>query len=221
LALDCLRPLGQGEWALHVPLGKLYTERLVPVDAGVRQLVTRILELRALAPSSHSASCAGWLLPRSQDAGAVYRTLSNALARAAKRAGCSQRITCHQLRHTYASEMLRLGVSLPSLMQLLGHKHINMTLRYLKITQQDLWREVHQALQNTEQRHLVPRLPLPDTSSSASSDLPGIRRAVEASRHLMKTYRCQLDNEKSRRALQRLEKRLTAVIFQLDRVATP
>ena len=53
LALDCLRSLGQNQWALHVPLGKLYTERLVPLDENVRQIVTRILILRAEAPASH------------------------------------------------------------------------------------------------------------------------------------------------------------------------
>jgi integrase/recombinase XerD len=30
----------------------------------------------------------------------------------------------HQLRHTFATEMIRLGVSLPAVMQLLGHKDI-------------------------------------------------------------------------------------------------
>src|ERR1019366_2148731 len=30
LAPDCLRQLGLDQWALHVPLGKLHTERLVP-----------------------------------------------------------------------------------------------------------------------------------------------------------------------------------------------
>jgi len=32
LSLDCLRPVAPGQWALHVPLGKLHTERLVPID---------------------------------------------------------------------------------------------------------------------------------------------------------------------------------------------
>src|SRR5712691_4950987 len=45
----------------------------------------------------------------------------------------------------YASEMLRLGVSLPALMQLLGRKDIRMTLRYVQVTQQDLQREFHTA----------------------------------------------------------------------------
>ena len=36
------------------------------------------------------------------------------------------------IRHSYATEMLRLGVSLPALMQLLGHEDISMTLRYCR-----------------------------------------------------------------------------------------
>lgn len=29
---DCLRPVGPGQWGIHVPQGKLKTERWVPVD---------------------------------------------------------------------------------------------------------------------------------------------------------------------------------------------
>jgi site-specific recombinase XerD len=219
LAWDCLRPLGQDQWALHVPLGKLHTERLVPVDEDVRQIVNRILVLRAQAPAYRLAESAGWLLPRS---GGFYalQGLRHALTRAAERAGCSHRATPHQLRHTFASEMLRLGISLPALMQLLGHKDIRMTLRYLQVTQQDLQREFHLARQNAAQRHLVPKLPLPDSSSSLGSDLPGIRRALAATRHLLEMYRRQLGDEKSRHRLQRLDKRLMAVASELDRFAT-
>ena len=31
LSLDCLRATGPEQWAVHVPLGKLKTERMVPV----------------------------------------------------------------------------------------------------------------------------------------------------------------------------------------------
>jgi integrase len=43
LALDCLRQVGPDHWALHVPLGKLHTERLVPVDEDGRHIMDRIL----------------------------------------------------------------------------------------------------------------------------------------------------------------------------------
>src|SRR5260370_35725098 len=91
-------------------------------------------------------------------------------------------------RHTFATEMLRLGVSLPALMQLLGHKDISMTLRYLLVTQQDLQREFHLACQTIAQRHLIPKLALPASSLSATSNLPCIRRDLEGTRHLLYMY---------------------------------
>ncbi len=34
LSADCLRHLGGEQWTLHVPLGKMHNDRLVPVDEG-------------------------------------------------------------------------------------------------------------------------------------------------------------------------------------------
>jgi integrase len=214
LSLDCLRQLGDGQWALHVPLGKLRTERLVPVDDDGRRLVARLLSLRALAPPARLATSRGFLLPRGGDRRPLYHKLRFALAAAAQRAGCSGPVTPHRLRHTWATEMLRLGVSLPALMQLLGHKDIHMTLRYLQVTQPDLQREFHLARQNATHR-LPPRF-LPATPST---DLPGIQQALAATCHLLEMYRRQLAQEKIRRKLQRLNNRLRAVASQLDQLA--
>ena len=103
-------------------------------------------------------------------------------------------------RHTYATEMLRLGVSLPALMQLLGHKDIRMTMRYVQVTQADLQRQFHLARQNAVQLHQIPQLSIP-TSLSANADLPGIRRTLSATRHLLEMYRRQLQDETARRKL--------------------
>jgi site-specific recombinase XerD len=214
LALDCLRPLGPDQWALHVPLGKLHTERLVPVDDEVRQMVARILSLRTLA----SAPSANFLLPRRSGHDALYQTLVLALAQAAKRAGCSCRPTPHQLRHTYASEMVRLGVGLPALMQLLGHTDIRMTLRYVQVTQQDLQREFHAARQHADQLHRMPVLAAPLCAPTAN--VASIRQAIAAARHLMEMYRRQLNDEKARRQLQRLDHRLLAIVSKLEDLPT-
>ena len=117
--------------------------------------------------------------------------------------------------------MLRLGVSLPALMQLLGHKTIAMTLRYVQVTQQDLQREFHLALQNATQRHFIPKLFTPDSASAHSSGLDGVKRALGAARHLLEIHRRDLTDKKSQRHLQRLENRLVAVAFELDRLDTP
>jgi hypothetical protein len=148
----------------------------------------------------------------------LYQTLSLALAEAAQQAGCSCPVTPHRLRHTFASEMLRLGVSLPALMQLLGHKDIRMTLRYVQVTQQDLQREFHAARQRAAQPHRVPVLAAPNCAPTA--DLPGIHQALAATRHLLEMYRRGLSDENTRRRLQRLDRRLLDVAKQLDHITT-
>src|SRR6202008_919519 len=50
LSFDCLRSTGPNQWAIHVPLGKLKTERLVPVDSFVCELVQRLRFFRSLDP---------------------------------------------------------------------------------------------------------------------------------------------------------------------------
>ena len=218
LPLDCLQQVGPEQWALHVPLGKLHNERLVPADSEIRRIVERILALRALAPPSHLVKSQGLLLSRPGSCFSkicsshqkFYQTLCQALAQIAQRAGCSGHVTPHQLRHSFATEMLRLGVSLPALMKLLGHKDIRMTLRYTLVTQQDVRREFHQARQNAAHQHRVPTLAIPKDIPSAG--LPGILQALEAARHLLEMHRRQLRDEKARRQLQRLDKRLSSLL---------
>lgn len=218
LPLDCLREVGTDQWALYVPVGKLHTDRLVPADPEVRRIVERILTLRSLAPPSRLTKSQGFLLPRRGAYYALTKTLHSAVAKAAKHAGCSSHVTPHRLRHTYATEMLRLGISLPALMQLLGHKDIRMTLRYVLVTQQDLQREFHQARQNALHPHRVPTLYL--RKSIASADLPGIRQALAATRHLLEMYRRQVGHEKTKKKLERLDHRLLAVASELKQIDT-
>jgi site-specific recombinase XerD len=217
LPLDCLRQLGDGAWALHVPIGKLHNERLVPVDADARRAIARLRELRALASPAQLARSEGFLLARLGRRYPLYHRLRAALAEAGIRAACSCPVTPHSLRHSYASEMIRLGVSLPALMQLLGHKDIRMTLRYVEVTQRDLQREFHTARLNVAQSHRLPALSVPNFSATA--DLPGIRQALNAARHLLEMYRRQLSNATAQRTLGRLDKRLLAVAAQLDQLA--
>jgi len=208
LPLDGLRHVGSEQWALHVPLGKLHTERLVPLDSEGLRILNRILELRALHSPRRLAKSKGFLIPRVGGRFALFQTLRLALADFARRAGCadSNPITPHRLRHTWASEMLRCGISLPALMQLMGHKDIRMTLRYLKITQPDLQREFYKARRNNPQSYPLPSL----SASAAAADVPGIRQALAAARHLLEMYRRQLSDDKIRRRLQRLDRRLLA-----------
>jgi site-specific recombinase XerD len=173
LAADCLRHLGGDDWALHVPVGKLHNERWTPVDAEVRSVVARLRFLGTLPGPEGSPAPAPtpFLLPRPRGRHVLCTGLRQALCEAAAQAGIAAHVVPHQMRHTYATGMLRAGVSLPGLMKLLGHRTATMTLRYLEITQKDLQREFHLARQHP--RHAVPcpsslRAPDPDLADAAA-----------------------------------------------------
>jgi integrase len=62
----------------------------------------------------------------------------------------------HRFRHTFASDMVRAGMSLPALMQLMGHADAQTTLRYVKITPQDVYQQYARAV--TQLVRPIPRL---------------------------------------------------------------
>src|SRR3989442_4084752 len=64
----------------------------------------------------------------------------------------------HRFRHTFASDMIRAGMSLLALMQLMGHADIQTTLRYVQVTPQDVYLQYARAVA----QHIRP---LPRTSS--------------------------------------------------------
>jgi len=52
----------------------------------------------------------------------------------------------HRFRHTFASDMVRAGVSLPALMQLMGHAHIQTTLVYVQVTPLEVYQQYARAV---------------------------------------------------------------------------
>jgi site-specific recombinase XerD len=214
LPLHCLQQVSEQQVALHVPLGKLHSERWVPVDDETQRVVARMVELRALAPTPGQESPA-FLLPRYRRPDRWKKILGRTLAEIARIAGCTSRVTSHRLRHSFATEMVRLGVSLPVLMRLLGHKDIRMTLRYVEVAQLDLQREFHRARQNTASLHFIPQLPLPSTTAPERADLATIRHAISAAHHLFQLFQPQLE-AKARRKLRRLSQRLLNISHELD-----
>ena len=61
----------------------------------------------------------------------------------------------HRFRHTFATDMIRAGISLPALMQLMGHAQIQTTLVYIQLTSQDVYQQYARAVA----QHIRPTLP--------------------------------------------------------------
>jgi integrase len=102
---------------LLVTQSKNGDRREVPINAAVREVLEGIV--RRL--DSAYVFC--------DKKGRMYKGGRNAFERACKRAGIYN-FHFHDLRHTAASFMAMAGVDLMSIKQILGHKTIQMTLRY-------------------------------------------------------------------------------------------
>jgi integrase len=164
LSCDCLRSTGPDQWAVPVPLGKLQKERWVPVDRFVCELVQRLRFFRSLDPLPADRR----LLARPFTKAALVRQLRDYLHQVCHALGLSTRLVPYRFRHTYASEMIRSGVSFPALMTLLGHTSPDMTMRYVEVALTDLRREFIDALLSAQHVLEMFRRALPVGASRTS-----------------------------------------------------
>ncbi len=74
-----------------------------------------------------------WLFPGPSGRPLHVAALQRAVLAAREAAGLTQPVTCHTLRHCYATHLLEAGTDLPTLQRLLGHSHITTTMRYLHL----------------------------------------------------------------------------------------
>ena len=147
LELDCVHQIpGNGAW-LKVPLGKLASERMVPLDEETLQVLDRIAARRTPGrPLRHprTGMPAGFLLAY-QGRRVCAQALRDELTRACDDAGVPKAVP-HALRHTYATALVNAGVSLQALMQLLGHVSAAMSLRYGRLFDATVRAEYERAL---------------------------------------------------------------------------
>lgn len=168
LELDCVHEIpGQGAW-LKVPLGKLDTERMVPLDEETVALIDRIVATRSPGrplPHPRTGRPTEFLLTHHGQRVSV-NLLRDVLTRVCQDARLPH-TTPHQLRHTYATALVNAGVSLQSLMALLGHVSAEMSLRYGRLFDATVREEYERALTAAKQ-HL----------GSLPTEPPGGRRSL-------------------------------------------
>jgi integrase len=188
-------------------LGKLHSERWIPVDDPTRGIFESILARR---PSVPRISDPGFLLLQESGRPPSYLSLRNELIVAAREAGCTVQPTPHQMRHTFATEMLRAGASLPAVKVLLGHQSLEMTMRYVQVSQIDLQREYHKARAKMAEIHAIPK--------TVASNLTSMRGLFTEAAHAVEMYRRQVRNAQKSRALARLVNRIAKISAELKRI---
>jgi hypothetical protein len=179
---------------------------MVPVDSFVCELVQRLRFFRSFDPLPAD----GRLLARPSGREVLIKQLRPYLHAVSTAVGIPTRIVPHQLRHTYATEMVRAGVSLPALMKLLGHTNPEMTMRYVEVASDDLQREFH--LARSKSRHLAPQPKAPIISPRAG--LEGVVDSLLFAQHAIEMFRRSLPEGPPRRCLDRLSNRLTKILSE-------
>ena len=154
-----------GSW-LKVPLGKLDTERMVPIDDEALEIIDRIIGLRSpgrAIPHPRTGQPAQFLFT-AHGRRLSANVLRHELRRAATSAGIGH-VTPHQLRHTYATALGNAGVSLQALMSILGHVSAEMSLRYGHLFDTTIRAEYERALDLAKNR--IGALPQPANTATA------------------------------------------------------
>jgi integrase/recombinase XerD len=135
VGLQCSAFDAQEGWIIVI--GKGNKERLVPLGKpAIRQLQTYIREVR-----SHQSIQPGHedIIFLNRRGRALSRVMVfNIVKQAARKAGLSEKISPHTLRHSFATHLVEGGADLPAVQQMLGHASINTTEIYTHLDQRYL-----------------------------------------------------------------------------------
>jgi len=157
LKVDSVVQIGSAYW-LHVPLGKLRTDRYIPLHPQLKEMLD---EWVAARPAGLREP---WLfIERGRRIGA--QRVEDAVAGAARAAGIGH-VTPHQLRHTLATQAINRGMSLEAIAALLGHKSMRMTMVYAKIANRTVADEYFAVSEKVEALYDQPR-ELPATAEGS------------------------------------------------------
>ena len=149
LKIDSVVQIGAAYW-LHVPLGKLRTDRYIPLHPQLKELLDEWVARPAGQPSR---------------AVAVHGPRPAARARERPQGDCSRSpseaglgpVTPHQLRHTLATQAINRGMSLEAIAALLGHKSMRMTMVYAKISNRTVADEYFKVSEQVEALYDAPK----------------------------------------------------------------
>jgi integrase/recombinase XerD len=138
-----LEDLLLSEARLHV-LGKGRKQRFLPLTANTLQVLQNYLHLER--PLTNSSALFVSLKGRRRGQSMTTAGLRS-LFRHHRLVSKVPQANPHRFRHTFGSDMVRAGISLPALMHLMGHADIHTTMLYVQLAPEDVWREFARAVQ--------------------------------------------------------------------------
>lgn len=182
LTIDAVVQIGTGYW-LRTPVGKLHTDRYIPLHPLVKDLIDDWLTRRASWQSSDLL-----LLDRGRPIPATR--VDKAVAKTAAAAGLGH-VHPHQLRHTLATQAINRGMSLEAIAALLGHHGLSMTMVYARIGDRTVADQYHKVTAKIESLYAGTRPTSTPVTLPAQTASPAMRAVhAEASKRLLGNGYC-------------------------------
>jgi integrase len=148
LTVDSVVQIGAAYW-LHVPLGKLRTDRYIPLHPQLKQLLDDWVATRPAGLRTP------WLFTEYGQRIGEGR-VDRAVAKAARCAGIGH-VSPHRLRHTLATQAINRGMSLEAIAALLGHRSMRMTMVYARIADRTVADEYFAVSEKVEALYGAPK----------------------------------------------------------------
>lgn len=162
LTRDAITQIGDGRW-LRTPVGKLHTDRYIPLHPRVEELLQQWLSTNPPLPNSP-------LMFTDHGRPIPGRRVDLAVYAAAGAAGIGH-VTPHQLRHTMATQAINNGMSLEAIAALLGHASMSMTMTYARISDRTVAAEYFAVTEQVEALYTQP-----ETDLAPTVEGPNMRR---------------------------------------------
>jgi site-specific recombinase XerD len=138
--------LGQG--TLRVNTSKGQVDRVVSLSPDVATALRQWHGLRSTTADYVFPSP----MPRKGGLPLGARQIRNRMTRYLKLAGITKRYAPHSLRHTLATQLLNAGASLEVVKELMGHRSLQMTLRYTQLYDRTKRAQYDHAMAQVEQQ---------------------------------------------------------------------
>ena len=148
--MDCLDAYPDGTPRLRIPAGKTKRERMIPLHAEAATAIREIQALRCTDDRGLRDTQTGvvtrYLFLHRGRLFSNYYLFERSLQHACEAAGLldgqgKHTISAHRLRHTVGTQLAERGAKLHTIMSVLGHTSVSMTLVYAQISDREVLKD--------------------------------------------------------------------------------
>lgn len=133
----CLRvgDIDSQRMMVHIHRGKGAKDRYIPIPSATVTLLRKFWKTHRHPTLLFPAEGRQHQIDHSSNEAMAPTTPQDAMKKITTQLNFGKKVSCHTLRHSYATHLFEAGVSLRSIQKWMGHSNLQTTLQYLHITE--------------------------------------------------------------------------------------